>query len=558
VTDAEVMRHVRALGLGSLDGYRAWCREHGFRADTRKSWQEQREERRVAEKAISDAAARAELLRHATTLGFWSLEEYGEWCRRRGFRDGPNKSREQQRQERLAAAREKAEAALTGRKSRSRRPEETLHAVYRGEIEVAELGPALQGIHHAFDAARDAPGVPEALLALLLHAQEHSRLIATEPVVGSLGRQEGNSLIEGLLALARRHSDWLRPVAEWRPDTHNARRQFGSLARHLLTCYPVPDFMDAAWFEGDTPLARRHQDWFLQIGLGYNIRAAGVPLHLTKRMAHEFLEAPGDLPIGAALRYGQVLGLGGDERLARAVIATRLGEMTEDEPFWLTVLHFFVNNPMLDAACIGPIVDYVRHRRTEPEEAAALPTYDHRPPTTDHPAPGTGHRALGTEFSMKGRTVAALLRLVEEWHAELARETRRRPVEWEASGIGEFHLLDEAGESPRCWTIHEVCTDKELKEEGREQKHCVASYARSCARGQTSVWSMQVEERRTGARRRVMTIAVQNAHRKITEARGRCNKLPSDRHASQRLEEAPAILRQWARQEGLVLPSYVL
>jgi hypothetical protein len=545
------MRHIRALGLGSVDDYRAWCRKHGFRADTRKNWQEQREERRAAEKAVAEAAARADLARHAEAMGFPSLEEYRAWCRQRGFRDGPTRSREQKRQEQLALARERAEARLSVARRRSRRPEETLQAIYRGtvampsggtgslpasgraggEVDADELGPVHQQAHHLFSVAAESPGVPEALLDLLLHAHKHSRLIDTEPAASYLGRQAGNTLLEGLLALARRHADWLRPVADWRPDTRNARRQFGSLARHLLTCYPVPDFMDAAWFEGDTPQARRHQDWFLWIGLGANIRTADVPLHLTKRMAHEFLEAPDHLPIEAALRYGQVLGLGGDEHLARAVIATRLGEMTEEEPFWVSVLHFFVNNPMLDSACIGPIVDYVHHRREEPEQV---------------------------EFSMKGRTVASLLRLVEEWHRELARETRKRPVEWEASGIGGFHLLEEGQEGSRRWTIHEIRTDKELKDEGRDLRHCVASYARSCSNGQTSIWSMQVEECRTGARRRVMTIAVQNIHMTITQARGRCNKLPGDRYASPRLNEAPAILRQWAKQEGLAVPRYVL
>ena len=67
---------------------------------------------------------------------------------------------------------------------------------------------------------------------------------------------------------------------------------------------------------------------------------------------------------------------------------------------------------------------------------------------------------------------------------------------------------------------------------------------------------MRVEECRTGARRRVMTISVENVHRKVTQARGRCNQVPGARHAAARLNEAPEILRQWTSQEGIFLPKH--
>jgi hypothetical protein len=556
-TDGDLLRHIRSLGLESVEAYRAWCRRHGFRPGTRKSWQEQREEQRAARRAVAEAAARAELAEHARSLGFRSEEEYRAWCRRHDFGVGPNKTREQRRQERLAVDRERAAASLAAARRRRRRPEETLRALYEGESDPAILAdPVMLQVHEAFAAARERPGAALAFLDLLLHLRKHTRLIAVGPVVPALGRTPGNTSVEGLLALALHYEAWLRPVTEWRSDSHNARRQFGQLARHLLTCFAVPNFMDSAWFEGNTARARRHQEWFRHVGMGGNIRTVAGPLSLTKRMAHEFLLAPDDLPVEAALRYGQVIGLGGDERMARAVVATRLAEITEDEPFWLSVLHFFANNSMLDTDCVGPIVDYVHHRRFEAD--GPLPADDAADPDADAlPDGDAGAAPPAPPFSMKGRTVASLLRLVEEWHRQLARETRRRPIAWEPSGIGAFFFREEGGESPRRWTIQEILTDADLREEGREMRHCVASYARSCARGHTSVWSMQVEELRTGARRRVMTISVENVRRTITQARGRCNQLPGARHAASRLNEAPTLLRWWATQEGLFLPKHV-
>jgi hypothetical protein len=160
---------------------------------------------------------------------------------------------------------------------------------------------------------------------------------------------------------------------------------------------------------------------------------------------------------------------------------------------------------------------------------------------------------------MKGRTATALLRLVEEWHGQLARESRKRPVQWEGSGINGFRMMDGSPESGDgvCWIVQELLTDQAVREEGKAMNHCVASYARSCAKGHTSIWSLQVEDCRTGARRRTMTIAVQNARKLITQARGRCNRLPGAKHASLRLNRAPEILEAWARQEGLILPKHL-
>ena len=102
------------------------------------------------------------------------------------------------------------------------------------------------------------------------------------------------------------------------------------------------------------PSRIRHQGWYKHIGLGRNIRTADLPLPYTKRMAHLFLQAPDHFTVEMALRWGQVRGLGGSEVLASAVAATRLGRSFEHEDFWQTVLHFFVNEPMLDPVARRP------------------------------------------------------------------------------------------------------------------------------------------------------------------------------------------------------------
>jgi hypothetical protein len=136
-----------------------------------------------------------------------------------------------------------------------------------------------------------------------------------------------------MAALARSWEGWIRPLGEWRSDTHISRRQFGALARHLLAKYDVPNFMDVAWFLADPKEARRQQGWFVHIGMGQNIRTADVPLQLTKKMAHLFLNAPDHYTVTEAFRWGQILGLGGDEPLVRVIVESRLGFSFENEDF---------------------------------------------------------------------------------------------------------------------------------------------------------------------------------------------------------------------------------
>src|SRR5262249_9328094 len=133
---------------------------------------------------------------------------------------------------------------------------------------------------------------------------------------------------EGLVRLHDRKGQWIRDPLDWRPNSHNAGRQFSSLARHLLARYKVPIFLDAVWFRGDRG-AHIFRDWFVHIGSGHNIRTAKTPYPLTKMMAHHFVHAPDDATIEGALMLADIKTLGGSPRLAAAFVATRLGQRIE-------------------------------------------------------------------------------------------------------------------------------------------------------------------------------------------------------------------------------------
>ncbi len=238
---------------------------------------------------------------------------------------------------------------------------------------------------------------------------------------------------------------------------------------------------------------------------------------------------------------------GGDEYLAQALAGSRLAEILPDEPFWATVIQFFVNSPMLDAAQVAPMVDYLYHQKFVPQEVFG---------------PGGRLERIGPpepELTMQGRTAQALLRRMEAWHRQLAWEGKRPPVDWARSGIGEFRLLqrDEETDVCTCWTIQELLSSKALQEEGKAMRNCVATYAASCLRGQCSIWSLRVTTSQAPTQRRVMTIEVESASRAIVQARGPCNVTPRTRPGDTRLQATPQILRRWADQEQLTIAHYV-
>src|SRR5262249_11155797 len=147
-------------------------------------------------------------------------------------------------------------------------------------------------------------------------------------------------------------------------------------------------------------------------------------LRLTKAMAHQLTQAPHHYTAIAALRWAQVRGLGGGEALAR------LGKALENEEFWESVLHFFVNHPSLDLAQVGPVVAFLQHQKFEWKEGVSSDgVFGKQPP----PRP---------DDTLKGRTVASILWQVEEWHKQLGQDTNQPSLSWRHSPFKDFRLVE--------------------------------------------------------------------------------------------------------------------
>jgi len=188
---------------------------------------------------------------------------------------------------------------------------------------------------------------------------------------------------------------------------------------------------------------------------------------------------------------------------------------------------------MLDTGQIGPIVDYIHHQKFEPQESV-----------TDDEESGSG--PVQPDFSIQGRTPGSLLRQMREWHDDLRMEPQKTQVTWYECGTGPFEWTEGSAASDDLghWTINEILTRTDLFNEGRVMRHCVASYEGSCVSGRSAIWSMGLE-RNHGSRKRALTVEVAVRRKAICQARGKANRLPTEKEME--------ILRRWAAREGLVL-----
>lgn len=373
----------------------------------------------------------------------------------------------------------------------------------------------------------------EAAAEQLARAVRRTKLTDKKRTIAIAAYRGNRNYIHGLAALAAQHRRWLRTPGSWSCRSHNARRQFASLARHLLCEYSPPECMDAAWFNPHNLLNKREQDWFIWIGRGNNLRKkSDLPVELTRRAVHLLNDAPVSLTVTEALRWAQLRAMGANKRLTDELLGSDVGHDFENDAFWITVARFFIDQPMLDAAQVRPIIDYIADQRFAPQARV----WDGE----RWVEPG----AAQPNFTMRGRTLRSLIRQVNAWHRGLGRGFAFDPkLSWSGCGLKPFDRQE--GESPdaRFWHVRELTSARELAGEGHAMRHCVATYTSSCHRGATSIFSMTC--RRNGIEQRVVTIEVHRSTRRVVQVRGKYNALPDG--------AAERMLRIWAAESKFTI-----
>lgn len=317
----------------------------------------------------------------------------------------------------------------------------------------------------------------------------------------------------------------LRTLETWSPRGKSADALFRSLGDHLLAAYPVPAIVWRAFDDANAALFAPLATFIAGGGSAFAwAQTHALPIALTRRMVHDLLSTPADVGFTDALRRAQVRAAGGDRGLFDAVRASRFGRVvgtTEEEAFWASVIAWAARQPMLDPRRLPPLFDYLEAQRRE--------------------TPG---------FSMKGRSAAALLRATDAWHGDLARVKNTRHTVFPSAGFtpGEYEdFRRELGVVVKeIWRIREILDTEALADEGKRMGHCVYSYAWRIEKGESSIWSLQMEDGRgeTG-RWHMATVEVRNDLRKVVQARGRFNRAMTPKETR--------MVTRWANANGLAM-----
>ena len=363
--------------------------------------------------------------------------------------------------------------------------------------------------------------------ALLHCVRNRAPRLQDAPVVN--GHHSG---VEALVNLSRFTSAHVRKIVDWPGSSASWRRVVSSLADHLVCKYAVPRFLSASWYATEDAYAESKRQWFVAHARGATFRSLDLPIVMTRKMEHLFLTSCDHLGIEHAMRRAELLSLGAPDEVVRAVLATRLAADLRNGEFWRTVWMFLIANARaIDPAQISPLIDFIQAIR---QERVAVETQDGIV-MRDPPLPS---------FSMKGRTVQSMLRLMQDWHRSLG--TANGGLTWASSPLRPL-LMEEPSQDPSVppivWQLMELTNGAQLRTEGTALRHCVASYADRCWRGASRIWSLRA--RRGDKVRHVLTIEVDMRRRAIIQARGWGNRAPSGKPLR--------LLQNWTAREKLRL-----
>jgi hypothetical protein len=323
---------------------------------------------------------------------------------------------------------------------------------------------------------------------------------------------------------------WIRPIGEWKRNSHNPEKQIASLLRHLFAKYETPAFLDSMWYEEST--LKTYLFAYIDIAQGKNVRqCSGFPVVMSKRMAHEFMQTPAHYTIKEAIRRAQVLSLGGDENLAYYVCRSRLGNNSfYEDDFWFSVIRFFAQQELFDNRHVPEMIDYIYFMRFEDRRLV------------------DGRMLRGNpNYSMKGRTAIKLLEQSQAWHRNAGYQPKV-DYEWDKIGFSEKDWVEGEEDKQKIYFITELNSSRLLREEGKEMRHCVYSYARQCAAKQSAIFSLRLFKGEFNPLERLATIEVNLRDLRVVQIRGKCNAKVNN--------QAVRFITDWATENRLTISNY--
>ena len=100
------------------------------------------------------------------------------------------------------------------------------------------------------------------------------------------------------------------------------------------------------------------------------------------------------------------------------------------------------------------------------------------------------NRFIEHNFSLKGRTLSSVIALSNTWHQDQLKLKMGQNVYWERTELEDRIIEIKEKE----FKFVELCSSRELFEEGKKQRHCVGSYVQQCIDHRCSIFSMRYKK----------------------------------------------------------------
>ncbi len=325
-----------------------------------------------------------------------------------------------------------------------------------------------------------------------------------------------------------------RKVEDWKPTkSSNEEIVFQDLFEHLFVGYKVNRSIfqlltiTRAFYHADS----KGIQLLMTVAAGKGIHAYKFSdVKMTKKMNFFFGNAPEKLGIYKALAWSKYKGIGADDKLALCLANKSFNDFEQRN--WMSeFIHFANKENLSDSKTVKKILEFVDYQLefSTKEIKKGMYTYEVPP--------------LFRGFNFKGRTLTSVLRMCEEWEQHIADFKRTAFIrdfpEMELEGFR--HETNGGG----IVYIKRLNNPKQLIEEARYMKHCVAKcYQDECMSGESSIWSLKLHPR-SGNTKRVVTIELQHEKETIRfgEVQGKTNVCPP--------QYSVDILKKWGEKIGV-------
>lgn len=310
-------------------------------------------------------------------------------------------------------------------------------------------------------------------------------------------------------------SKYIRDPNNWVSKSYNLDKQKVDFIRWVYCLYPVPQFMFIFFTErkpgSSSPSNTLRQliffEWFIAMAQGGSFAKCSREI-FTKKEAHLFLNAPDNNTIEENIWWAKGTSINLDHKVLHVIVKRlfhNLGttnlffKLDTDNLFWWQRLLVLLKNceDEVSIESLNDIMDFLRYERYHDEN-----------------------------FDLKGRTFNSLIKLSNEWHRTMQlKKFGNQNLSWVGLDIPDWTWTDKKMKS--VWTVKQLLTSKELYNDGKRMRHCVASYGHRCLQGNSAIFSV-MEDDGVNQPQKFITVEI-NSGRELIHASARMNRLPTGR-----------------------------